>query len=70
MSIELERELIIKEIQNCDEEWVLKAIRRILHNENEVDIELYNKELDDAEKEIENGDFISHEELVKKSKTW
>jgi len=70
MSIELERELIIKEIQNCDEEWVLKAIRRILHNENEVDIELYNKELDDAEKEIENGHFISHEELVKKSKTW
>lgn len=70
MSIKLEKELIIREINNCDEEWVLKAIRRILYNHDEIDLEVYNKDLEEAEQEIEHGKFITQEELKNKVKTW
>jgi hypothetical protein len=32
--------------------------------------EQYNKELDEAEAEFENGDYITHEEMIKQVKKW
>ncbi|MFI5196502.1 MAG: hypothetical protein ACHQD8_05385 [Chitinophagales bacterium] len=33
-------------------------------------IEQYNKELDEAETEFENGYFITHEEMIQEIKKW
>jgi predicted transcriptional regulator len=38
--------------------------------EKRITIEQYNKEIDEAEAEYERGDFISHEEMLKKMKKW
>ena len=35
-----------------------------------ISIEQYNKELDEAEKQIEAGNFITQEELEKEMKKW
>ena len=70
MNLVTEKEIIIKEIQSCEEEWVLKAIKRILHTEDEIDILSYNQELDEAEKQIAKGEFITHEDLIEKMKEW
>ena len=35
-----------------------------------VSIEKYNQELEDAEAEIDKGDFITHEELKNEVKNW
>ena len=35
-----------------------------------VNIEQYNKELEEAEAEYENGDYISHEEMKNQIKKW
>lgn len=41
-----------------------------VENKDRVSIEQYNKELDEAIGQIENGHVYSHEEVVKMSKTW
>jgi hypothetical protein len=35
-----------------------------------ISIEQYNKELDEANERIENGEFVTMEELLKEIKTW
>ena len=37
---------------------------------NTIDIEHYNKEIDEAMEEVKNGDVISHEELSKMTNRW
>ena len=37
---------------------------------NTIDIEQYNKEIDEAMEEVKNGDVISHEELSKMTNRW
>ena len=41
-----------------------------LQKDGRISIEQYNKELDDAELEIDRGDFITQEELKKQMKEW
>jgi hypothetical protein len=36
----------------------------------EIDIEQYNREIDEAVTRVENGEFFSHEEVVRMSKEW
>ena len=56
------------------EEKKLKAIYTIFEEEivkgQHISIEQYNKEIDEAETEFINGDFISQEAMLKKVKQW
>lgn len=35
-----------------------------------IDIENYNKDIEEAEKEIEDGNFLTHEQVIAEIKTW
>lgn len=35
-----------------------------------ISIEQYNQELEEAQAEYENGDYLSHEEMIYKIKHW
>jgi predicted transcriptional regulator len=74
MDINAERALLIKEIKQVEDISLLQAIKAVLHyglkNEGRISIEQYNRELDEAEAEIDRGEFITHEELKKQMKTW
>ncbi len=35
-----------------------------------ISLEQYNKEIDEAMKEMDEGEFYTHEEVVEASKTW
>lgn len=41
-----------------------------LFEEEIIDIENYNKDIEEAEKEIEAGNFLTHEQVVAEIKTW
>ena len=48
-------------------------IKTFLQGRKELErtsIEQYNKEIEEAESEIERGESYSHEEVVKMSKRW
>jgi predicted transcriptional regulator len=72
MDINIERSLIIKELQQINDISLLKAIKHLVHyglkNDGHISIEQYNKELEEAEAEIERGEFVSHEDLKKQMK--
>lgn len=72
--INIERSLLIKELQQVEDLSLLQAIKAVLHyglkNEGRISIEQYNRELEEAEAEINRGEFISHEELKKQMKAW
>ena len=74
MDIQSERTLLIKEIKQVEDISLLKAIKAMLHygmlNEGRISIEQYNRELDEAEKRIDKGDFFTQDEVEKISKTW
>ncbi|MCA6384808.1 MAG: hypothetical protein IM620_15140 [Cytophagales bacterium] len=74
MDINIERSLIIKELQQINDISLLKAIKHLVHyglkNDGHISIEQYNKELEEAEAEIERGEFVSHEDLKKQMKEW
>ena len=60
---------------NAEKKSLLSVIKSFLSLKNDgseapLSIEQYNKELEEAEAEYQNGDYITHEELVKKIKTW
>ncbi len=57
MDIHSEKELLINEHYG-------------LQKDGRISIEQYNKELDEAELEIDRGDFITQEELKKQMKEW
>ncbi len=58
----------------AEKKSLLSVIKSFLSLKNEtndsIDIVQYNKELDEAEAEYENNNFITHEELLKQIKQW
>ena len=74
MDINAERSLLIKEIKQVQDISLLQAIKAVLHyglkNEGRISIEQYNQELEEAEAEIDRGEFVTHEELKKQMKAW
>ena len=74
MDIKAERSLLIKEIKQVDDISLLQAIKAVLHyglkNEGRISVEQYNQELEEAEAEIDRGEFVTHEELKKQMKAW
>lgn len=74
MDINSERSLIIKELQQVDDISLLRAVKYLIHyglkNEGHISIEQYNRELEEAEAEIDRGKYITQDELKKQMKAW
>jgi len=74
MDINAERALLIRELQQVEDLSLLRAIKAMLHyglkQEGRISVEQYNRELDEAEAEMDRGEFISHEDLKKQMKAW
>jgi len=77
MSLDNQIYQCLSQLKNEDKKSVLSYIKSFL-TENETAKRLtredfiiqYNKEIDDAEREINEGHIISQEDLEKESETW
>lgn len=74
MDINSEKAVLIREIEQLQDISLVRVLKSMLHyglkNEGRISIEQYNKELDEADAEIEKGDFLSHEEAMKEIRSW
>jgi hypothetical protein len=62
---------IIEKVMNLNEEDLTELeISLIKFSERPISIEQYNRELDEAEAEIDRGEFYSQEEVEKMAKKW
>lgn len=58
------KERIIQEIQLVEDEWILKAIQKLLDIDDNVDVEQYNKDIDESMLQYKNGNYKTQEELL------
>lgn len=74
MDINTERTLLIKELQQVKDLSLLRTLKAVLRyglkNEGHISIDQYNRELEEAEAEIDSGEFITHVEFKKQMKEW
>ncbi len=70
---------LVQKLLSVKDELVLKKINKILDKENVVaytvegkplTLEQYNKKLLTAEKQVKTGNFLTQEDLEKKSAKW
>lgn len=62
------------QLNNAEKKSVVQLIKTFLKARNDspgrISIEEYNKELDEAERQIEAGNFTTQEDLEKEMETW
>jgi predicted transcriptional regulator len=49
---------------------LLSVIKSFAQPEEHISLEQYNQEIEEAEAEFENGDYITHEEMLRQLKQW
>lgn len=49
---------------------LLYAVAKEYTYDERISLEQYNKELDEAEAEIDRGEFLTHEEAAKEIRSW
>ncbi len=74
MDINSEKAILMKEIEQLEDISLVRVLKSILHyglkNEGRISIQQYNKELDEADAEIEKGEFLTHDEARKEVRSW
>lgn len=64
------KQLIINEIKDVEDEWILKAIQKLLDIDDNIDIEQYNKDIDESMLQYKNGKYKTQAEVETISKKW
>ena len=61
-------------LNEAEKKSVVQMLKTFLNGREEtsvrISIEQYNKEIDEAMKEIKDGEVYTHEEVVKMAKAW
>ena len=74
MDLQTERAALLNQLEQVDDLELIRAIKQMVTyglNRNEhISIEAYNKELDEAEREIDRGDSYSQQEVERMAKEW
>ena len=62
------------QLNDAEKKSVVKMLKTFLKGRNEnsghISMEQYNDEVDEAMEEIKNGNFYTHEDVIKLAKTW
>lgn len=76
MDLDADIKWVVKELQQIKDPAFIEVIKDILKNRkykmqsDRISIEQYNKEIEEAEKDIEAGNFYTLEEVRELSEKW
>ena len=75
MDLQTEKTALIKRLEQINDISLIEAIKHLVdyglrHSGDHISVEQYNRELDEAEAEIEEGEYINHEDLKNQMKEW
>jgi hypothetical protein len=76
MNLQSEINWVVKELQSIEDPTFIELIKNMLKRRNDINnsepvtIEEYNREIDEAEKDIESGNVYSVQEVRKISEKW
>ncbi len=70
MSLQTEKLELLEWLATLRDKALIKELVEWKRAHQRVSIDQYNKELEQADQEIENGDFLTHEEALKEIRSW
>lgn len=76
MNLDVDIKWVVKELQQIKDPAFIEVIKNILKSRkhkmqfDRISVEQYNKEIEEAEKDIEAGDFYTLEEVRELSEKW
>ena len=76
MNLDADIKWVVKELQKIKDPAFIEVIKNILKSRkhkmqsDRISVEQYNKEIEEAEKDIEAGDFYTLEEVRELSEKW
>lgn len=75
MDLQAEKTELIKRLKQINDLSLIQAIKHMVDyglkdKEGRISIEQYNKELDEADAEIDAGEYFTHEQAVKEIRSW
>ncbi|MCF6347013.1 MAG: hypothetical protein L3J20_01775 [Flavobacteriaceae bacterium] len=77
MDLQAELKWIQKELETVKDPTLIEAFknmlkyrRNVIESSERISIEQYNKEIDEADARIDNGEFYTQEEVEKMAKEW
>ena len=70
LDIQAEKYSVIEALTKVNDINLIQKVKDMLKQENSISIEQYNKELDEADAEIDRGEFTTHQELKREMKEW
>ena len=74
MDLQTERTALLNQLKQVDDLELIRAIKQMvaygLNRDERISVEAYNKELEDAEREIDRGDSYSQQEVERMAKAW
>ena len=75
MDLQADLKWIHEEIDNVKDPKFIETIKNMLKDRKvvsseHISIEQYNKEIEEAERDIENGNYYTQEEVEKMAKKW
>ena len=70
MDIQTEKLQLIEWLVALKDEALVQELVKWKEDHQHISVEQYNQELADANARIDNGEYVSHEEVVKESATW
>ena len=70
MDIQTEKLQLIEWLVALKDEALVQELVKWKEDHQHISVEQYNQELADANARIDNGEYVSHEEVVKESASW
>lgn len=75
MDLQAGKTALIKRLEQINDLSLIQAIKHLVdyglkEKEGRISIEQYNKELDEADAEIDRGEFYTQQEVEKLSQKW
>lgn len=75
MDIQTEKSILIKRLEQINDLSLIRALKHMVdfglqEKEERISVEQYNRELDEAEAEMDRGEYINHEDLKEQMKKW
>ena len=70
MSLQTEKLELLEWMATLRDKALIRELVEWKRAHQRVSIDQYNAELEEADQEIENGDFLTHEEALKEIRSW
>jgi len=67
---QIEKLELLEWMASLQDKQIIKELIQWKEDHQRVSLEQYNREIEEADAEIERGEFLTHEEAVKQIRSW